>query len=105
MERKKIEALSAMTWDDPIAVDWGDSAAAEVVEEEPMATSPQQPDVNVTSDDRQQSYDGTEVAGIKCVAIYTYQVCTYINKQTINQILISSTQCIISCHVIGCQSG
>lgn len=76
MERKKIEALSAMTWDDPIAVDWGDSAA-EAVEEEPVVSPPPTGDApHGHGHGRPQSYEGagTEV-GIKCVAIYTYQVC------------------------------
>ncbi|XP_035709024.1 protein nervous wreck-like isoform X3 [Folsomia candida] len=67
MERKKIEALSAMTWDDPIAVDWGDAAA-----EEPEPTPP--PNVEISQDHSHPHYEITQdVAGIKCVAIYTYE--------------------------------
>lgn len=76
-ERKKIEALSAMTWDDPMAVDWGDAsaAAAEPTEEEPMASPP--PETSARQErERQPSWPNEAAAGIKCVAIYTYQVMT-----------------------------
>jgi hypothetical protein len=39
-ERKKIEALSAMTWEDPMAVDWGDAGAAAAAAPEEQSPPP-----------------------------------------------------------------
>lgn len=76
-ERKRIEALSTATWDDPIKVDWGDVNEEEPVVEPPPVASPP-PTGDTVSSGHRESWSADPAASepdlLKCVAIYTYTV-------------------------------
>lgn len=66
-----------------MAVDWGDTAAEHVEEHEEPVTSPA-PDIQVSRGEHEgwghEAEATAEVAGVKCVAVYSYTVLNFRQK-------------------------